>query len=207
MSLSVYHYDGVKKVCPCLCLCAGDVLAFKSSQASINRWIGCPEQDKCFAWGCPGSKFSEPNNRCPHYKFIVSPVNPSASSSRGLRSGDRVILQQLREEDSNGTVYVPLRCAELGAQCLLSVDESCRSHEWHYTDRSNCRHHVIRLESRKKALGKRLRHRDHITLVDDSTNASLACHVEGRKRQRTCQLEMCSDDDCNERHHFVLYKL
>ena len=173
-----------------------------------NRWMGCPEQERCFAWGCPGSKFSEPDNRCPHYKFTVSPANFSVSIAKELRSGDRIVLQQPREDDVNSSVYVPLRCAELGAQCLLSVDEPCRSHEWYYAERSNCRHNIVRLESLKKDPGKRLRHKEQVRLVDDSTGAVLACNVnDTRKRQRTCQLEMCSDDECDERHHFILYKL
>ena len=185
--------------------CPGDVLGFKSTYSSAYRWIGCTEDDKCFSWPCPGAKFIHSERRCHQYKFTISPVD---RPSGGIRSGDRIILQQ-HDPDLGNSTYVPLQCMELRQQCLLSTDDSCQSHSLRHSNRSECSHHIFRIEALEREHGRLLVRKDEVMLLDDSnTEASLACNVRRlRRRKRTCQLEICSEECSDIRHHFIVYKL
>ena len=187
------------------------MLAFKGDLTPLNRWMGCPKNGKCFTWSCPGARFY-PNteNRCHHFKFVASPVNPDSSPWTELRSGDRIVLQQLNTT-LNDIFYAPLQCGENGEQCAISDAAPCRSTNQSVSSHCiHCHQQVFRLVAKDKERGVYLEHLDLVVLAEDTDagELTLACYAERtRKFQRTCQLQMCdsAEEDCT--NHFILYKL
>ena len=201
-------------------LLLGDTVAFKSLLSPLNRWIGCTEieSSRCFAWGCPGSKFNIISpTQCWEYKFVVSPVEV-VSTATSLRFNDTVVLQQCRRGESSTTTncsssYAPLRCPGTGEQCFVDTSPSCLSDSRNHTLATvggRCRRQVFRLAS-PDGEGRRLRHKDHVVLVGEESAAPLVCCVENRrKRKRTCKLSplTSSDETCQgAQYHFQIYKL
>ena len=183
-------------------------MAFKGVPSQLNKWIGCNETTMCFAWGCPGLKFTQTHRqRCEAYKFSVQPVIPVASSER-LRSGERVTLR--RPHHSNNESYLFLDCPESGGQCTMSAGSECDCLNATTPHHCQCCR-IFRLVARDRARGKHLRQRDEVMLVADTPNSdqlSLACNVtERRRRKRVCQLGTCIEPCVDTRHHFTLYKI
>lgn len=203
---------------------SGDVVAFKSVLSPLNRWIGCPEDQKCYAWGCPGSKFNTSNVYCPHYEFIVSPGGlctpsspPSSSSSPSsssayyaLRSGVIVLLQQ-RACSNSISYYSPLYCGVDEEQCSIRINSTCMTSHWQqHTTAANCTYQKFRIISLDRDIGRRLRYKDKVRLEDYGNPAlSLACDVQNkRKRKRTCLLQVYNRETSQHTdHHFIIYKV
>ena len=202
-------------------------MAFKSQLSLHNRWIGCTEMSKCYAWGCPGPRFNTTTELdCWEYKFVILPAENISSEAR-LRYDDRVVLAQCRCYDNSSIGPCPisssvcpshLRCGPTDSHCSVFPHQTCpHSNSLNVSvvmaAGSSCPwQQVFRILRPPGDIDGELKHNTHVMLVDDSSGHSLTCCVENRrKRKRTCQLNIASlsaNDTCSGRQlHFQIYKL